>query len=96
MSGYLERSVVASSHYIKGYVYRLILCFFNIFSILSALSPTVLLSICSMLTDPNPDDPLVPEIAHRYKTDRAGYDSTAREWDEKVCYVIYIHMLRIF
>lgn len=24
----------------------------------------MLLSICSMLTDPNPDDPLVPEIAH--------------------------------
>lgn len=23
-----------------------------------------------MLTDPNPDDPLVPEIAHVYKTDR--------------------------
>jgi hypothetical protein len=23
----------------------------------------VLLSICSLLTDPNPDDPLVPEIA---------------------------------
>ena len=31
----------------------------------------VLLSICSLLTDPNPDDPLVPEIAHIYKTDRA-------------------------
>jgi len=29
-----------------------------------------LLSICSLLTDPNPDDPLVPEIAHIYKTDR--------------------------
>uniref|UniRef100_A0A5B6YXG5 UBC core domain-containing protein n=1 Tax=Davidia involucrata TaxID=16924 RepID=A0A5B6YXG5_DAVIN len=28
----------------------------------------VLLSICSLLTDPNPDDPLVPEIAHMYKT----------------------------
>lgn len=28
------------------------------------LTNTVLLSICSMLTDPNPDDPLVPEIAH--------------------------------
>ena len=28
----------------------------------------VLLSICSLLTDPNPDDPLVPEIAHIYKT----------------------------
>ena len=26
--------------------------------------PQVLLSICSLLTDPNPDDPLVPEIAH--------------------------------
>ncbi|PNX94797.1 ubiquitin-conjugating enzyme E2 10-like protein [Trifolium pratense] len=30
----------------------------------------VLLSICSLLTDPNPDDPLVPEIAHMYKTDK--------------------------
>lgn len=26
----------------------------------------MLLSICSLLTDPNPDDPLVPEIAHMY------------------------------
>ena len=32
----------------------------------------MLLSICSLLTDPNPDDPLVPEIAHIYKTDRCG------------------------
>ncbi|RKF74038.1 Ubiquitin-conjugating enzyme E2-16 kDa [Golovinomyces cichoracearum] len=40
----------------------------------------VLLSICSMLTDPNPDDPLVPEIAHIYKTDRSRYEATAREW----------------
>lgn len=27
----------------------------------------VLLSICSLLTDPNPDDPLVPAIARDYK-----------------------------
>ncbi|KAJ3858023.1 ubiquitin-conjugating enzyme/RWD-like protein [Lentinula lateritia] len=40
----------------------------------------VLLSICSMLTDPNPDDPLVPDIAHLYKTDRERYEATAREW----------------
>ncbi|KAK0199199.1 ubiquitin-conjugating enzyme, partial [Desarmillaria ectypa] len=40
----------------------------------------VLLSICSMLTDPNPDDPLVPDIAHLYKTDRTRYEATAREW----------------
>ncbi|KAM4057879.1 ubiquitin-conjugating enzyme [Hirsutella rhossiliensis] len=43
----------------------------------------VLLSICSMLTDPNPDDPLVPEIAHVYKTDRSRYEATAREWTRK-------------
>lgn len=46
-------------------------------------SKLVLLSICSMLTDPNPDDPLVPEIAHVYKTDRARYEATAREWTRK-------------
>jgi len=43
----------------------------------------VLLSICSMLTDPNPDDPLVPDIAHLYKTDRSRYEATAREWTRK-------------
>ncbi|KAL6999039.1 Ubiquitin-conjugating enzyme E2 28 [Sarracenia purpurea var. burkii] len=43
----------------------------------------VLLSICSLLTDPNPDDPLVPEIAHMYKTDRAKYEMTSRSWTQK-------------
>lgn len=43
----------------------------------------VLLSICSLLTDPNPDDPLVPEIAQMYKTNRARYEETAREWTRK-------------
>ncbi|KAJ8459159.1 hypothetical protein OPV22_032085 [Ensete ventricosum] len=42
----------------------------------------VLLSICSLLTDPNPDDPLVPEIAHMYKTDRAKYETTAKSWTQ--------------
>lgn len=37
-----------------------------------------------MLTDPNPDDPLVPEIANLYKTDRAKYEATAREHTRKV------------
>ncbi|GLJ50981.1 hypothetical protein SUGI_1085760 [Cryptomeria japonica] len=40
----------------------------------------VLLSICSLLTDPNLDDPLVPEITHMYKTDKAKYEATARNW----------------
>lgn len=43
----------------------------------------VLLSVCSLLTDPNPDDPLVPEIAHMCKTDRLRYESTARGWTHK-------------
>jgi len=43
----------------------------------------VLLSICSLLTDPNPDDPLVPEIAQIYKTDQARYEELAKEWTRK-------------
>ena len=43
----------------------------------------VLLSLISLLTDPNPDDPLVPEIAHVYKNDRAKYDKLAKEWTLK-------------
>ncbi|KAK8948226.1 Ubiquitin-conjugating enzyme E2 8 [Platanthera guangdongensis] len=43
----------------------------------------VLLSICSLLTDPNPDDPLVPEIAHMCKNDRQRYEATARNWTQK-------------
>ena len=39
----------------------------------------VLLSILSLLTDPNPDDPLVPDIANLYKTNRAAYEMNARE-----------------
>ena len=31
----------------------------------------------------NPDDPLVPEIARVYKTDREKYNKTAREWTVK-------------
>ena len=43
----------------------------------------VLLSICSLLTDPNPDDPLVPEIARLYKTDLQRYEAMAREHTRK-------------
>jgi len=43
----------------------------------------VLLSICSLLCDPNPDDPLVPEIARIFKTDREKYTDLAREWTRK-------------
>ncbi|NCY22314.1 ubiquitin-conjugating enzyme E2 [bacterium] len=40
----------------------------------------VLLSILSLLTDANPADPLVPEIAALYKSNRAAYEERAREW----------------
>ncbi|KAM4818117.1 ubiquitin-conjugating enzyme E2 D4-like [Thomomys bottae] len=43
----------------------------------------VLLSICSLLCDPNPDDPLVPEVAKTYLMDRTGYETIAREWTQK-------------
>merc|ERR1711997_299712 len=43
----------------------------------------VLLSLSSLLTDANPDDPLVPEIAHLYKTNRDKHDANAREWTRK-------------
>ena len=40
----------------------------------------VLISICSMLTDPNPKDPLVPEAADMYLNDRASFNEYAKNW----------------
>lgn len=40
----------------------------------------VLLSLCSLLSDPNPDDPLMPDIANLYKTNRSKFIASAREW----------------
>ena len=39
----------------------------------------VLLSICSLLDEPNPDDPLMPEIAQLFKSNRAEFNRIARE-----------------
>ncbi|EDO33975.1 predicted protein [Nematostella vectensis] len=43
----------------------------------------VLLSICSLLTDCNPADPLVGSIATQYLTNREEHDNTAREWTKR-------------
>eukprot|EP00045_Choanoeca_perplexa_P001305 m.18909 g.18909 ORF g.18909 m.18909 type:complete len:159 (+) comp10860_c0_seq1:203-679(+) len=43
----------------------------------------VLLSICSLLADCNPDDPLVPAIAQQYRSQRDLHDRTAREWTSR-------------
>ncbi|CAF3511653.1 unnamed protein product [Adineta steineri] len=42
-----------------------------------------LLSIVSLLSDPNTDDFLVPEAALLYREDRTKYDSKAKEWTKK-------------
>ena len=43
----------------------------------------VLLSICSLLSDPNPKDPLVPAIAEEYNKDREAYNANARLWTQR-------------
>jgi ubiquitin-conjugating enzyme E2 D/E len=43
----------------------------------------LLLSICSLLSDPNPDDPLVPDIAELYRTNRKKHDLYARNYTQK-------------
>tara|TARA_Y100001970_G_scaffold294332_2_gene450863 strand:+ start:7685 stop:8137 length:453 start_codon:yes stop_codon:yes gene_type:complete len=43
----------------------------------------VLLSISSLLNDPNPDDPLVPSIANLYKTNIDKYNENARVYTLK-------------
>ena len=43
----------------------------------------VLLSICSLLDEPNPDDPLVVDIAEKYLKNRPLYDCIARDWTQQ-------------
>uniref|UniRef100_A0A3Q2QXA7 E2 ubiquitin-conjugating enzyme n=1 Tax=Fundulus heteroclitus TaxID=8078 RepID=A0A3Q2QXA7_FUNHE len=43
----------------------------------------VLLSICSLLTDCNPADPLVGSIATQYLTNRAEHDRIAKQWTKR-------------
>ena len=43
----------------------------------------VLLSICSLLTDPNPDDPLDADVAYIYKNDTQKFVKMARNYTLK-------------
>ncbi|KAJ2900916.1 hypothetical protein IWW38_000291 [Coemansia aciculifera] len=43
----------------------------------------VLLSICSLLTDANPHDPLVHSIAQQLLNNRDEHDRTAKEWTKR-------------
>eukprot|EP00057_Strongylocentrotus_purpuratus_P001945 XP_003723534.1 PREDICTED: ubiquitin-conjugating enzyme E2 D3 isoform X2 [Strongylocentrotus purpuratus] len=56
--------------------------------LISEWSPTVTIAqvfeaICLMLTDPNLDDPLVPDIARIYKNDKDFFNDQAKEWTLK-------------
>jgi ubiquitin-conjugating enzyme E2 N len=57
----------------------------NIFVLIGSWSPalqirTILLSIQALLGAPNPDDPLAPDVAKRWKEDEQAAIATAREW----------------
>eukprot|EP00456_Euglypha_rotunda_P078384 TRINITY_DN748_c0_g1_i11.p1 TRINITY_DN748_c0_g1~~TRINITY_DN748_c0_g1_i11.p1 ORF type:complete len:149 (+),score=16.67 TRINITY_DN748_c0_g1_i11:146-592(+) len=43
----------------------------------------VLLSLLALFQTPNPDDPLVPDIAKLYKSNKAQHDKNARDWTRK-------------
>ena len=50
------------------------------------IGPKTIKSICSLLDDPNPEDPLVPDIARQFKDDFEGYKVTAADWTQ--CYAM--------
>ncbi|XP_044727384.1 ubiquitin-conjugating enzyme E2 T-like [Chrysoperla carnea] len=43
----------------------------------------LLISIRLLMTNPNPDDPLMPDIAEEYKSSREQFESKAREYTKK-------------
>lgn len=43
----------------------------------------VILSVSSLMSEPNPDDPLHGEAARLYKTNRSEYNTIAKEWTKK-------------
>jgi|TARA_B110000444_G_C18786243_1_gene570114 ubiquitin-conjugating enzyme E2 D len=42
----------------------------------------ILLSICSLLNEPNPNDPLMLDIAKEFTDNRKLYESTAKTWTQ--------------
>ena len=44
---------------------------------------SVLLSIQSLLSEPNPDDPLNNEAAEQWKTNKKGAEDKAKDWTSK-------------
>jgi len=38
------------------------------------------LSLHTLFTDPNPSNPLVPEVAQLFNDDRAAFEAKVRQW----------------
>uniref|UniRef100_A0A8C5Q0J7 E2 ubiquitin-conjugating enzyme n=1 Tax=Leptobrachium leishanense TaxID=445787 RepID=A0A8C5Q0J7_9ANUR len=62
---------------------RIYHCNINSQGVISLTISKVLLSICSLLTDCNPADPLVGSIATHYMTNRREHDRMARQWTKR-------------
>eukprot|EP00178_Gracilaria_changii_P019137 TRINITY_DN55659_c0_g1_i1.p1 TRINITY_DN55659_c0_g1~~TRINITY_DN55659_c0_g1_i1.p1 ORF type:complete len:147 (+),score=32.13 TRINITY_DN55659_c0_g1_i1:18-458(+) len=43
----------------------------------------ILIAIIALLEEPDPDDHLDPTIANEYKTNKAKWEATAKEWTRK-------------
>jgi ubiquitin-conjugating enzyme E2 D/E len=43
----------------------------------------LLLTICALLIEGNPEDPLEPDIAQHFIRDRQAHDMVAKEWTRK-------------
>jgi ubiquitin-conjugating enzyme E2 D/E len=53
-------------------------------SSLSLCSPGVVLKdVDGVMKEPRPDNPLEPEIANLYKSNKAEFQKTAKEWTKK-------------
>jgi ubiquitin-conjugating enzyme E2 N len=46
---------------------------------------SVLLSIQSLLSEPNPEDPLNNEAADHWKNNKKAAEAKAKEWTKKYC-----------
>ena len=44
---------------------------------------SILTSLQLLMAEPNPDDPLMPEVADQFRYHRKLFNSTAMEWTEK-------------
>ena len=52
------------------------------FAVLTTVINSSIFAISSLLSECNPDDPLVPYIAEQYRKDKKKHDEIARRWTQ--------------